>query len=153
MWANHAPRVALSTATAAAISLLACAPAFATPLPTLLARGSSNTFELRPVTITTSGDGGELLGALPSGSNRGALSWRTWNRHQAQAVGYTWSKDCNPDCAAGSLEPFPARVTATAPQDGHFTHLTIVAEYQSGPVTTHFVLHHAHGFYEWFARV
>jgi hypothetical protein len=44
------------------------------------------------------------------------LHWESWGDGSAEGRGTLWLRDCDPTCASGNLERFPAVVTLSAPR-------------------------------------
>lgn len=118
--------------------------------------------QVRPLTISYTGDGTGYLGgrkSFPRGLDRGGLHWISWGPRVADARGYAWLNNCRPDCARGSFHPYRARIRARRPRHGLFTRLIIKLRYRGGWVYDHRSLRHIPasyyegerypGYYEW----
>jgi hypothetical protein len=71
------------------------------------------------------------------------LHWAGWTAHQASGAGFFYQNDCTPDCAAGTVIQYPAKVafTGSDPVTGHsaerrYTRLKVVFTGRRPPVYT-----------------
>ena len=71
------------------------------------------------------------------------LHWSGWTSRQASGSGFFYQNNCTPDCAAGTVIRYPAKVafTGTAPVAGHsadrrYTSLKVVFTGKRPPVYT-----------------
>ena len=100
------------------------------PLPTLLNPWTGK-FSARPHMIGLSGDGSSFIaGARQHGRQStsnpgwaGHIAWSSWTMNQAVGSGANWLDNCRPDCASGHYYPYPTKLRAYDPQNGHFTRL------------------------------
>jgi hypothetical protein len=138
------------------VMLASCGAAAAHGLPRLLTEQDSNSFAVRPLTISYTGDGTGIIGRFPHRKRPGSLDWKTWTRNAAYAVGTIWLDDCTPDCARGIFHPYNGSVRADHPRSGVFTRITLHFRYHGRNATDIRALHHnsgsvyTHGgYYEW----
>jgi hypothetical protein len=102
----------------------------ATTLPGLLT-STTDHFVVRPAVIGYTGDGTGYIGGLDGrGRNAGRndfghIAWLTWSKQAATGTGALWSDDGIPNDAEGTFSSVPVKLRAFAPQDGHFTRLTL----------------------------
>jgi hypothetical protein len=93
-------------------------PPGALPVLTIPSVGYSGRF---PTTIYFSGDSGDIVTGI---------AWSSWGAQQAVGHG-TWTYDnCVPDCAQGSVTPYPATIILSQAVNGLYTQLE---EVTSGP--------------------
>ncbi len=64
--------------------------------------GASQVMEVKPVQITTSGDGSAYVDKI---------TWSSWGGSRATGTGTLKLNDCNPNCAQGTYSGYPATVT------------------------------------------
>jgi hypothetical protein len=71
------------------------------------------------------------------------MHWTGWTSHQASGTGFFYQNDCTPDCAAGTVIQYPAKVafTGSDPVAGHsaerrYTRLKVVFTGRRPPVYT-----------------
>jgi hypothetical protein len=100
-------------------------------LPAVLTQGRP-AFEIKPATISYTGDGTGLVGGADGRSVRhpGHLEWSTYTRRQGIAHGVVWLDDCDPDCAEGTFTSTPVSVHVFSPAHGRFGRMTLTYTYQ-----------------------
>jgi hypothetical protein len=71
------------------------------------------------------------------------MHWSGWTSHQGSGAGFFYQNDCTPDCAAGKVIRYPAKVafTGSGPVTGHpaqrrYTSLKVVFTGRRPPVYT-----------------
>jgi hypothetical protein len=92
------------------------------PLPTVTINGWTGR---EPASIYFSGDAGDISTGL---------TWSLWDASAAIGHGTRNELGCVPDCAQGSVTPFPVTITMSNPVDGTFT--TILEKTSDGRGTT-----------------
>lgn len=115
-----------------AVVAVACSSlASASGLPKVLTQ-EKPAFQVRPATISYTGDGTGIVGGLDGTSVRhlGRLHWSTYNSRRGFAIGRVWLDDCSPDCADGTFTPSRVRVQVFDPSRGHFRRLTLSYRYR-----------------------
>jgi hypothetical protein len=95
-----------------------------------LATGWFPRYEVRPHMIDYTGDATGVIGRLARrapavGKRPGFLHWKTWTASRAYGVGTVWLKSCRPDCAYSPYYRYAVTVTATLPENGRFSTLTL----------------------------
>ncbi len=119
---------------------LAAGPAAAGSLPTLATQEPGHEMQVRPNTVSYTGDGTGFL--------RG-IHWRSWTARSAFGRGWAFTNDCRPDCADGHFHRSRARLRASRPRHGHFTRMTIVFRYGGRLIHDHRVLERGGGYWYW----
>lgn len=87
-------------------------PSFSGPL-------GHHDLQRRPYTIIISGDGSNFLAGRGQTSKHprvGRLSWSQWSATDGRATGANWIDDCEPNCAQGTLHPYPITVHVYRPR-------------------------------------
>jgi hypothetical protein len=116
-----------------AFGLFAATPGVsaAAGLPAVLTQGRP-AFDIKPATISYTGDGTGLIGGADGRSVRhpGHLEWTTYTRRQGIAQGLVWLDDCDPDCAEGTFTATPVSVHVFSPAHGRFRRMTLTYTYQ-----------------------
>ncbi|MBS1879411.1 MAG: hypothetical protein JST31_07860 [Actinobacteria bacterium] len=142
-----------SLALLTSIAALTAGPAAAGPaLPRLATQEPGHELQVRPPTVSFTGDGTGYLGGRttsPRHLGRGGIDWRSWTRSAAFGRGFAWINDCRPDCAGGSFHKHRATVRARRARHGLFTRMTIVFRYNGRLVRDRRVLERAGGSYYW----
>lgn len=87
-------------------------------VPRLLQEEHTRTFVLRPKWILPTGDGSGYIGGSPNGRGN-AIHWSSWGHNQARGTGTVWIED-----AQLTAHPYPGKIVAKQPVNGHFTRLT-----------------------------
>ena len=139
--------IAFAVAIAALVALPATAAA---RLPKVLTQ-EKPAFQLRPATISYTGDGSGLVGGSDGTSVRhpGHLRWTRYTQRQGTARGVVWLDDCEPDCADGTFHPYKVRVRVSSPSHGRFRFLTLKFVYHGHHVTDKRKIEHQHGFWDY----
>ncbi len=104
-------------------------------LPKALVGDSSRRFGVRPPQVAYTGDGTGYVGRHPWRSNRGYLTWRSWNQTSAYGVGTVWIKRCNPSCAEGRFRAYRGSIRFKSPRNGRFRILTVRHPYKGEMIT------------------
>ena len=111
------------------LALAAPVASASTRLPTLLGDAAHFrlTWQVRPASILSTGDGSAILGGFDGtgAAHPGHLKWQSWTATGATGSGADWIDDCKPNCANGTFKAHPVKVAAFRPEDGHFTRLTL----------------------------
>jgi hypothetical protein len=104
-------------------------------------------FQVRPATISYTGDGTGIVGGLDGTSVRhlGHLNWTTYNSGEGLAVGLVWLDNCTPDCAQGRFSAHRVHVRVSQASNGHFRLLTLRYRDQGHSYVDHRVAHYYHG--------
>jgi hypothetical protein len=120
----------LSLVLVAALALIVSSASAASRPPKVLTQ-ENPTFQVRPATISYTGDGTGIVGGDDGRSARkpGHLKWTAYNRKVGRAIGVVWLDDCTPSCAQGRFSPSPVRVQVSEPTHGHFRLLTLRYRY------------------------
>jgi len=74
-----------------------------------------------PTIVYFSGDSGNIVSGL---------TWTSWTSQSATGHGSWGYENCDPNCAQGTVTPYPATISLSDPVGGRFTQVT---ETQSGP--------------------
>ena len=104
-------------------------------------------FQVKPATISYTGDGTGLIGGLDGSSVRhlGHLDWTRYTRRQGTARGLVWLDDCEPDCADGAFHPYKVRVRVSSPSHARFRLLTLKFVFHGKHVTDKRQIQHFSG--------
>jgi hypothetical protein len=134
------PRSVLIVLTA---GVLVAAPAASARLPSVLTQGHP-AFQVRPASISYTGDGTGFVGGLDGTGVRhlGRLGWTTYNRAQGLASGLLWLNDCLPNCAQGHFSATHVGVRVSSPRSGRFRRLTLTYDYRGHHYVDRLVIHH-----------
>jgi hypothetical protein len=130
----------------AALAVSAASAAGANSLPKVLTQ-EQPPFQVRPATISYTGDGTGVIGG-PDGTsvrNLGHLRWTTYSRNVGIAVGLVWLDNCRPDCARGRFSPSQVQVRVSEPSDAHFRLLTLRYRYHGHRYVDRRVAHYYSG--------
>jgi hypothetical protein len=94
-------------------------------------------FQVKPASISYTGDGTGIIGGLDGTSVRhpGHLDWTRYTHHAGSARGTVWLNDCEPGCANGTFHPYKVSVRVSSPSHGRFRLLTLKFVYQGKHVT------------------
>ena len=100
-------------------------------LPKTLTEHVRRQFEVRPASISYTGDGTGFLGGSDGTGplHPGHLRWTSYTTRAGDARGVDWLNDCDPDCADGTFTAVPVRVHVFRPRSGHFTRMTLRYRY------------------------
>jgi hypothetical protein len=131
---------------AAAIAAIA-SPASAANSPPKVLTQETPAFQVRPATISYTGDGTGIVGG-PDGTsarNLGHLRWTTYNRRIGNAVGLVWLDNCTPDCASGRFSPSRVQVRVSESRGGHFRLPTLRYRYHGHQYFDRRVAHYYRG--------
>ncbi len=124
-------RTMLSASLACAAILALPAASSAAKLPGLLPMLTGVRFVVRPPVIGYTGDGtgyiggSEGRGRIEGRNEFGRISWLTWTNQAATGTGALWTDNGIPNDAEGTFSSVPVKIRASAPQNGHFTRLTL----------------------------
>jgi hypothetical protein len=104
-------------------------------------------FQVRPATISYTGDGTGIVGGLDGSSvqHLGHLNWIAYNSRDGLAVGLVWLDNCTPDCAHGRFSAHRVHVRVSQVSNGHFRLLTLSYRDQGHSYLDHRVAHYYHG--------
>lgn len=132
--------VAVVIAFMAFVAVAAAASASSTlPLsPTYLqASHAYGGLEVRPATITYTGDGTGFLGGAHARARNARIHWTKWTTTTALGTGFDQLNDCEPDCAQGTFHAFKVKIELWRPRTiagtRVFTRLTIFFESRRPP--------------------
>ena len=100
-------------------------------LPSVLTQGRP-AFEVRPASISYTGDGTGIVGGSDGRDARhpGHLRWVTYDERQGVGHGVVWLDDCDPSCAEGTFASTPVAVHVFSPGAGRFRRLTLTYTYR-----------------------
>lgn len=131
---------------------LAVVPPATAASPKLLKASGGKSFVSRPshVILTKTALIAGRKGSIRDGASRSRIHWSTWRAASATAKVKVWVNTCDPSCASGRYAAYKARLTASDPQAGRFTVLSLdyagrTPEY---PGTTR-VLTYSYGMFLW----
>jgi hypothetical protein len=98
--------------------------------PTYLgATAAHNGLQVRPATITYTGDGTGFLGGAHARNGRSGIHWSKWTTRVALGTGFNQLDNCRPDCAGGAFRGYGVRIELWRPRSlggrSVFTRLTI----------------------------
>ena len=104
-------------------------------------------FQVRPATISYTGDGTGYVGGLDGRSVRhlGHLDWTTYKHREGVAIGLVWLDNCRPDCAQGKFSSHRVRVRVSDPVRGRFRLLTLRFTYRGRKYVDRRLAHHYGG--------
>jgi hypothetical protein len=130
----------------AVLAVSASSAVGANSLPEVLTQEQPS-FQVRPATISYTGDGTGVVGGPDGTSVRkpGHLKWTTYNHDVGIAVGRVWLNNCTPDCADGRFSPSRVQVRVSDPRDGHFRLLTLRYSYRGHRYVHRRVAHYYRG--------
>lgn len=133
------PQPSASTTTSSTQAAATSLPA----IPTFLGPASGKDPQIRPGSITYTGDGTGFYAGYGSASHQphvGQLNWTTYTTSQAQATGGDWTDNCTSACANGLRTAYRVSLKADTPEslDGYqvFTRLRVAYLNGSPPGTT-----------------
>lgn len=141
-WRNRVPinLLALVVVVAAIVVTAAGASASGTlPVsPTYLdATTAYDGLQVKPATITYTGDGTGFLGGAHARNRNSRIHWTKWTAHRALGTGFNQLNDCNPDCAGGTFHGFRVKIELWRPRTLAgtlvFTRMTIFYENRHPP--------------------
>lgn len=100
-------------------------------------------FQIRPATISYTGDGTGYIGGLHGTGVRhlGRLKWTTYKGREGLGIGLVWLDNCRPDCAQGTFSASRVRVRVSDPASGHFRLLTLRYRYHGRRYVDHRLVH------------
>jgi hypothetical protein len=136
---------------AALVAVVAAAPAHARP--TL--HDGVDGFQVRPAQVLVSGDGTGWLGGAGYGEppDYGRIHWTAFRRSGARGRGRVFIRDCDPDCAGGTVSSWRAAIRAGRVRKGHYTRLSATYERDGARVVDRWKLVRASRTYAyWLAR-
>jgi hypothetical protein len=85
--------------------------------PTYLdATAAHNGLQVRPATITYTGDGTGLLGGADVRNQNSGIHWTKWTNHAAHGTGFNQLNNCNPSCAGGTFHGYRVRIELWRPR-------------------------------------
>jgi hypothetical protein len=101
--------------------------------PTFLdASAENDALQVKPATITYTGDGTGFLGGAEVRNRNSGIDWNRWTPASASGEGYNQLDNCNPSCAGGKYHGYPVRIEMWRPRKlaGNlmFTRMTIFYE-------------------------
>lgn len=101
----------------------------------LQATAADNGLQVKPATITYTGDGTGLLAGAHARGQRSGIRWTRWTAHGALGTGFNQLNNCTPSCAGGTFRRYPVKIEMWRPRKLGatlvFTRLTIF--YKNGP--------------------
>lgn len=143
----------------ASVMMVWVGTAEARSLPKLLNGYVKHPFQIRPRSISFTGDGTGYAGRIYTGARAvnppGSLHWTSWNSGRAYGVGTIWINNGIPDDADGTFYAHHGTVMAFRPRRGHFTRMVIRFRYSGHWVKDIRVLQWVppssffHGYYDW----
>jgi len=111
---------ALTSLLIAALGISALNASASGPLPVspayVGASSASGGLEVRPATITYTGDGTGFLGGAGQHSSGSGIDWRQWTSSRAVGSGFNQINDCKPFCAAGKFHGYAVRIELWRPR-------------------------------------
>jgi hypothetical protein len=82
----------------------------------LQATSAYNGLQVKPSTITYTGDGTGLLAGAVARNQRPGIHWTRWTAAVALGTGFNQLNDCNPYCARGKFRGYPVKIELWHPQ-------------------------------------
>jgi hypothetical protein len=115
--------IAIATAVASASTRLPVSPIF------LGATHAHDGLQIKPATITYTGDGTGFLGAASARSPNAGIQWTKWTTGVALGTGFNQLNNCDPSCAGGTYRGYPVKIelwrARTVAHTVIFTRMTI----------------------------
>jgi hypothetical protein len=85
--------------------------------------------QVKPATITYTGDGTGLFAGANVRDRQSGIDWTKWTSDLALSTGFNQLNNCEPDCADGTFSGYPVKIEMWRPQTLHgtlvFTRMTI----------------------------
>ncbi|HWX43894.1 MAG TPA: hypothetical protein VNY52_01060 [Solirubrobacteraceae bacterium] len=72
--------------------------------------------QVRPATITYTGDGTGFLGGANVRNRRAGIDWTKWTSATALGTGFNQLDNCNPDCARGMFHGYAVKIELWRPR-------------------------------------
>ncbi len=82
----------------------------------LQASSASNGLQVRPATITYTGDGTGFIGGANARNRSSGIHWTKWTAQVALGTGYNQLNNCTPDCAGGAFHSYRVKVELWRPR-------------------------------------
>jgi hypothetical protein len=118
--------VVVVTSDASASGTLPVSPTF------LSATTAYGGLQVKPATITYTGDGTGLLAGASVRNRQSGIDWSKWTTDLALGTGFNQLNNCEPDCAGGTFTGYPVKIELWRPRTLHgtlvFTRMTIFYE-------------------------
>jgi hypothetical protein len=84
--------------------------------PTYLrATAAYNGLQVKPATITYTGDGTGFLGGANARNQNSGIHWTKWTTGVALGTGFNQLNNCNPSCAGGKFRGYRVKIDVAAP--------------------------------------
>jgi hypothetical protein len=85
--------------------------------PTSLNASSAyNGLQVKPTSITYTGDGTGLLGGANVRNGSSGIDWTKWTTGVAFGTGFNQLNNCTPSCAGGKFHSYPVKIEMWRPQ-------------------------------------
>ena len=85
--------------------------------PTSLgATAAADGLQVKPATITYTGDGTGLLGGRNVRDRNSGIDWTQWTANVALGSGFNQLNNCTPSCAGGTFRGYPVRIELWRPR-------------------------------------
>jgi hypothetical protein len=117
---GHPPAAVALLIIVAGISVLSADASASGALPVsptgLGSSAANNSLQVRPSTITYTGDGTGYLGGPSARMANVGIRWANWTPHLAVGTGFNQLNNCDPSCARGTFRGYPVKIELWRPQ-------------------------------------
>jgi hypothetical protein len=128
-------------ATVLAAAPVALASGGSPKVPSYSGPSSKGDLQARPKTIVYTADDSGFWAGAQFGHTYASLKWSSWTSTSAKGSGFDWVNSCRPNCASGTLHPYPVKLKLGRPrtEGSHlvFSRLTETFTGNRPPHTSH----------------